>query len=69
MSTFRELFDERDRDEIVSALQARQNILEGRIAKLRNGERATDAVAKLDQHEERLDYLNDLIKRICEESN
>lgn len=69
MNTFRELFDERDREEIVSALQARQNILEARIQKLRNAERATDAVSKLDQHEERLGYLNDLIKRICEESN
>lgn len=67
MNTFRELFDQRDRDEIVSALQARQNILEARVRKLRNAERVTDAVARLDEHEERLGYLTDLIQRVCAE--
>lgn len=67
MNTFRELFDERDRDEIVSALGARRNVVEAHVRKLRNAERVTDAVAKLEQHEERLDYLNDLITRICAE--
>ena len=67
MSTFRELFDERDRDEIVSALQARLNILEARIAKLRNSERATDASLRLDTHEAKSEELKDLIKRVCAE--
>jgi|688.fasta_scaffold1337413_1 hypothetical protein len=67
MSTFRELFDQRDRDEIVSALQARLNILEARITKLRNADRATDARLDLDKHEARADELKDLIKRVCAE--
>lgn len=67
MNTFRELFDERDRDEIVSALGARRNVLEAHVRKLRNAERTTNAVARLNEHEERLDYLNDLIKRVCAE--
>ena len=67
MSTFRELFDERDRNEIVSALQARLNILEARIIKLRNSERVTDAALQLDKHEARAEDLKDLIKRVCAE--
>lgn len=67
MNTFRELFDQRDRDEIVSALGARRNIVEAHVRKLKNAERVTTAVARLDEHEERLDYLNDLIRRICAE--
>lgn len=69
MSTFRELFDERDRDAIVSALQARLNILEARITKLRNSERVTDARLQLDTHEAKADELKDLIKRVCAECN
>lgn len=65
--TFRELFDERDRDEIVSALQARLGILEGRITRLRRSERITDARLRLDEVEARRDDLNDLIRRVCEE--
>lgn len=67
MNTFRELFDERDREEIVSALGARRNVLEAHVRKLRNAERTTNAVARLDEHEERLDYMNDLIRRVAEE--
>ena len=67
MSTFRELFDERDRNEIVSALQARLNILEARIIKLRNSERVTDAALQLDKHEARAEDLKDLNKRVCAE--
>ncbi len=65
--TFRELFDQRDRDEIVSALQARLGILEGRIKRLRQSERITDTRLKLDEVEARRDDLNDLIHRMCEE--
>jgi hypothetical protein len=67
MNTFRELFDQRDRDEIVSALGARRNIQEAHVRKLRNAERSTNAVAKLEEHEQRLDLLNDLITRVCAE--
>ncbi len=67
MTTFRELFDQRDRDEIVSALQARLNILEARIAKLQKSERITDAHLRLEEHEARACDLQDLIKRVCAE--
>lgn len=67
MSTFRELFDQRDRDEIVSGLAARRNICEAQVRKLRSAERVTDAVARLDKREQRLEYLNDLISRVCAE--
>lgn len=65
--TFRELFDERDREEIVTALQARLGLIEGRLKRLRQSERATDARLKMEEVELRRDDLNDLIRRVCEE--
>lgn len=67
MNTFRELFDERDREHIMEALQERANRLQARITTLRKSSRITDARLKLDEHEARLDELNDLIHRVAEE--
>lgn len=67
MNTFRELFDERDREHIMEALQERANRLQARITTLRKSTRITDARLKLDEHEARLDELNDLIRRVAEE--
>lgn len=65
--SFRDVFDQRDRDEIVLALQAKLSILESRISRLRKSERATDARLKLDEVEARRNDLQDLIRRVCEE--
>lgn len=67
MNTFRELFDERDREHIMEALQERANRLQARITTLRKSSRITNARLKLDEHEARLDELNDLIHRVAEE--
>lgn len=66
-NTFRILFDERDRTEIMEALTERQNRLQARITTLRKSQRATDASLKLDELEARHDDLKDLIGRVAEE--
>lgn len=68
MSTFRELFDEQDRDELVDALQARLNPLEARIRKLETSDRVTDATIQLDKLRTRARRLQDLMDRIVAES-
>lgn len=66
--TFRELFDEQDREEIVAALQARLGRLEGSIKLTQRGERTTSC-QKERKLEARREYLADLLSRVAEECN
>ena len=68
-NTFRELFDQEDREEILRAVQARLGPAQARVKKLKDSERVTDAYLNLDKAEMRVAYLQGLIKRIAEESN
>lgn len=68
MSTFRELFDEDEREDLLLAMQARLRQVENRLHKAKHTEQATNVVTveRLEQH---INRLNNIIATLVEESN
>lgn len=68
MSTFRELFDEADREELLVAMQARLNQVKSRLVKAFNTETAGNASTQ-ERLGEHVAQCNRIIRTIIEESN
>lgn len=68
MSTFRELFDDDEREDLLLAMQARLRQFENRLEKAKHTEQATNVVTveRLEQH---INRLNGIIATLVEESN
>lgn len=68
MASFRELFDEQEREEILLAMQARETAYKGRIKAALRGE-TSRGVVTVDKLEAKLDMVQSIIKTLIEESN
>jgi hypothetical protein len=68
MSSFRELFDEQEREDILLAMQARLSQLEARLKKAQHTEQATNVVTveRLGTH---INRTLGIIATLVEESN
>ena len=68
MSTFRELFDEQDREELFVAMTARKNALVSRLNKARDRTEQAPNVFTMERLEQGIDRAERIIKTILEES-
>lgn len=68
MSTFRELFDEQDREELFVAMTARKNALVSRLNKARDRTEQAPNVFTMDRLEQGIDRAERIIKTILDES-
>lgn len=66
MASFRELFDEREREEIILAMQARESQLKSRMQRALRGETARGETTA-ERLEMQLDLVRSIIKTLCEE--
>lgn len=66
MASFRELFDEQERNEILQAMQRRRSDIANRLKTNRRGETARGVVTE-EKLELQLDMIDSIIKTIHEE--
>mgnify|MGYP001619422610 CR=1 FL=1 len=69
MATFRELFDEAERDELLTAVIARKNALVSRRNKARDRTEQAPNAATIERLEKGIEMNERIIKTIIEESN